>query len=44
MDSNINKNENYVQEVKIIEDLDIESLWNKFFLEVLEKWEYDYFN
>lgn len=39
MDSNVKKYENYKKEVKILEDIDIESLWKKFCKEVIEKWE-----
>ncbi len=38
MENNIYKNENYTKEVKLLEEIDIESLWKKFCKEVIDTW------
>jgi len=38
MENNIYKNENYMKHVKVLDEIDIESLWKKFSKEIVEKW------
>jgi hypothetical protein len=38
MENNIYKNENYMKNAKVLEEIDIESLWKNFCKEIVDKW------